>query len=640
MCFLPAFSITAFSVETESIHVQFVTAGATDVEWDFPYSDSLFLNDPSVYDHTAAKASLGLALSSVRNSRYEYRDQNTTVKKYLTDTGFSNLSFEQYDIEPRIDTVATAIGSKQIDDFTLIALITCGDGYGKEWGSNLTIGTGERHAGFDRSAQIVEKRLTDYIKDNNITGKTKLWISGFSRAAAIDNLVAADMNESGIFSDIYAYLFACPLNTKSPKPYDNIFNIVGKNDPINSIPFRDWGFGRNGRTFYISAEQYDSSWYEGAKSVTKVALSFYGDYYRNNPALDYKIRTVLELLYNIYPTQESYAKYLEPTATALFKNFSGTDLVLLLFEAVTERSKKNARDEGGVIYDEDDEAIDLFLDYSASAFSEYLKGGSPEVADGSWQEGLSPDMNVFHEHSQEVYVEWMCADISEEKLYGTGDEYLRMEISGPVTVRIERGMDECAVIKEDGTLTYNAETGKDITLPEPFAVRNNGSTVMEIPLDCDYHIFIQAEEKGRIDCTAAYYLLERTAGYRTWQFELTADKNQSFLIPLDLDEDGRLIPEFTDAQNLRVLGNSRAERKLALKLENSNIPIVSIRTIMKGVLIGIICFLLLVILSVAQFIYIRVKKISPPEHARKINRVLMTVMGLIFAASAIFYALL
>ena len=67
----------------------------------------------------------------------------------------------------------------------LIGVAVCGQGYGKEWGGNLEVGDEERHVGFNKGAQLVEEQIEKYIQEHALEGARKLWISGYSRAAAV-----------------------------------------------------------------------------------------------------------------------------------------------------------------------------------------------------------------------------------------------------------------------------------------------------------------------------------------------------------------------------------------------------------------------------------------------------------------------
>ena len=69
------------------------------------------------------------------------------------------------------------------------------------------------HEGFSNSKNQVGDFLKKYIKDKNIKGKTKIWIVGFSRGAAVANMLAGEITARKITfdnvnfgrKDIYAY---------------------------------------------------------------------------------------------------------------------------------------------------------------------------------------------------------------------------------------------------------------------------------------------------------------------------------------------------------------------------------------------------------------------------------------------------
>ena len=57
----------------------------------------------------------------------------------------------------------------------------------------MTAGTGDIHEGFMSAAQLVIDRLAGYIATRGLQGTIKVWISGFSRAAAVSNVVAGTL---------------------------------------------------------------------------------------------------------------------------------------------------------------------------------------------------------------------------------------------------------------------------------------------------------------------------------------------------------------------------------------------------------------------------------------------------------------
>lgn len=210
------------------------------ITWNYPYSDALFLQPSDVYSHPFAQLSMGVAYAAFRSEHKETQDE------YLIDcmekAGFGEIDTQTYREEPSAYSIAYGFAQKKIGDVTVIACAVCGGNYGKEWASNLTIGKGETAQGFAESAQKVEKALDKYLEEHPAEGGMKLWVTGHSRGAAVGNIIAADCTDSGKYKDVYAYLFATPRTTKDRRDYRNIFNIIGKDDPVPKIPLADWGY--------------------------------------------------------------------------------------------------------------------------------------------------------------------------------------------------------------------------------------------------------------------------------------------------------------------------------------------------------------------------------------------------------------
>ena len=67
--------------------------------------------------------------------------------------------------------------------------------------------------------------------------RIKVWISGYSRAAAVSNVTAGTLVNTGFLpkEDVYTYTFATPAAILEPpkEGYENIFNII---DPADLVP--------------------------------------------------------------------------------------------------------------------------------------------------------------------------------------------------------------------------------------------------------------------------------------------------------------------------------------------------------------------------------------------------------------------
>ena len=149
---------------------------------------------------------------------------------------FTDVSLSDYEKRPSLYTIASCISRKEIvteeDSFTLVAVAVCGGNYTVEWASNLTVGTGERHEGFNTAAELVENRIMGYLAREGLIGKkVKLWISGFSRAAAVANITAADITSMNLIpaSDIFSYNFTTPRMTWGTQEIMKTFSISSGN---------------------------------------------------------------------------------------------------------------------------------------------------------------------------------------------------------------------------------------------------------------------------------------------------------------------------------------------------------------------------------------------------------------------------
>ncbi|MCH5343691.1 MAG: InlB B-repeat-containing protein, partial [Acetatifactor sp.] len=149
--------------------------------------------------------------------------------------------------------VAFTLATKEMSDGTaLISIVVC-DSYDdmaeftSDWRSNVdfkNLGTGS-HEGFDAAAKEIIQKLNVLINDKSIDGdKVKFVITGHSRGAAVANLVAKTLIDSGVpTNSVYDYNFACPdsgrdysSNWNSNGEYDSLYNINNVRDIVGVIP--------------------------------------------------------------------------------------------------------------------------------------------------------------------------------------------------------------------------------------------------------------------------------------------------------------------------------------------------------------------------------------------------------------------
>ncbi len=230
-------------------------AGAT---YTFAFDEADFFAG-TCYNHALARMSLRLAMAA-------FSPESVTALFDTLDFAYTDESVSYptpaFDYDAGTTTIGYAIGARNCTDdegdYTLIAVAVRGHGYGDEWGSNFEMGKGSRHAGFEKSAAQVTDALFDFMK-NDVAPDTrvKFWLTGFSRAAAVANVAAHNLNTAigdgtldATPNDVFAYTFESPRTVTTDEPeYDvdlNIFNIVNPTDLVTQIPPAEWGYVRYG----------------------------------------------------------------------------------------------------------------------------------------------------------------------------------------------------------------------------------------------------------------------------------------------------------------------------------------------------------------------------------------------------------
>jgi len=475
------------------------------------FDDSLFDNDARIYNHDMAGTSMCMAMSAFRPYKSESDLVSTPDEKllaFLTSSGFSDFVSDDYDKNPSLYTVATAIGRKNLTDadgnpYTVIAVGVCGGGYEDEWLSNLTVGSGNRHQGFDSAAHMVVNRIFGYIGTRNITGRIKIWISGYSRAAAVSNIAAADLTSSGYFreEDIFAYTFATPNTVKNPeREYSNIFNIVGQYDIVPMVPLTVWGFKRYGTVLTTPTQETDSDYLERLNAGPDIVHRlFTGSPYWNNVEMNNELHTMLSFLGEICPTSEIYEMCMQDRLISIMKNRNPVNVLRNLFEMA---------DDSRLITDENRVEADQFINRFARLIYKVLSGNK---TDDQWNADTPVFVNLVHEHGPEVYFSWvMGADpevaFTTNHIYATVGVY-PVDPVGRYAFRIVNEADGSTIaVVEGNSIEYLSETfHPHVTiLPDRALFRlpmdGNYSIVMESENICDYVVvYMPTDPAGLID---------------------------------------------------------------------------------------------------------------------------------------------
>ena len=281
-----------------------------DITRDFYYTEDFFRTDGRTYNHELAKMSLGLVASGFsthESDKYWHSGtndgvgrENNVLAAYET-LGFDNpkvYSYAAY-LNSTESKVACSFARKTFSTkgavTTVVPVVLRGGGYGAEWSSNFIVSAGKdpgsTHFGFRNAADKVYKQLKEYLAEESEKGElgtVKLWIVGYSRAAATANLLTAmvcnhlgdDMQDTKYDSNVFTYTFATPAaltadeegdwswdyhqNTSDTllPTFDNkescIHNIIYSGDIVPRVPLDDWGFYRNGIDYYLPATRQDA----------------------------------------------------------------------------------------------------------------------------------------------------------------------------------------------------------------------------------------------------------------------------------------------------------------------------------------------------------------------------------------------
>lgn len=463
------------------IDLTYLETGAVLNRWSFPYSDRFFEIPSSEFSVKMAQGSLGLAVSAFRSNRFDLQ-----YETFLSQAGFYNLHPFGYDKPTEEDSLSGVIGMKVVNGRTVIAAVTCGQGYKKEWAGNMKVGKGVRHQGFNTGAHKLEAQLENYIKENNIEGDKVLWITGMSRAAAIANLTAADAIESGEYADVYAYLFGVPRVTKAPVKYAGIYNICGQYDAVPSIPMQTWGYERYGIDLYTPSQEADDSFPVFALAVNDIGNALDGKGFRNNPEINYQLRLMIEFMGELFDGNEDYADRFQDIMVRAVNNHAEDQMMEILTEAFRTLKPQNKKEEM---------SLTTVVNYLSYIVAQHMRADQRQIDDGSWDPTESLNSNLMIEHRPSTYVKWVFCDIYPEEKFMSPIESRRVTVNGKAAVTVYTEGFAIAAINEAGRV-YSP----DPDLPEEisgehsvFMMRNGEETIVSLPYAQEYTIEIKSE---------------------------------------------------------------------------------------------------------------------------------------------------
>ena len=235
------------------------------------YDDSCFALDNAAYHQEIALPSYATAMASIR-SDCDYESRSGFVLELWEKEGFSSFFVsDSFKEKPTLDSIGYAIAHKEIDldgeRCHLIAIAIRSGAYEGEWANNITIGSEGDATGVSGCANVVYEGLLSYLEKEAYSGRTKFWLSGYSRGGSVANLLSGtliDALEDGGFpskikagkKDVYAYCFEAIACANNPdidprgERYQGVKNLLNFNDLIPHVIPHAWGFSRYGEDLY------------------------------------------------------------------------------------------------------------------------------------------------------------------------------------------------------------------------------------------------------------------------------------------------------------------------------------------------------------------------------------------------------
>ena len=469
--------------------------GGDEKELSVEYSDEYFTQDNSEYNMNLSKASLAMALSTMKTKKngdgYVWDDLYT--KAYMKDE--LKLDYEPYNesvlLTDTSDKVAFSIGNKTVKingkETTILAVAIRSGNYGGEWYSNGQVEGGYKenlHNGFSSASLKVAESISAYMKNNNIDeNDVKIWISGFSRGGAVANILGRDLVEmSKVKSEnLYCYTFATPLTTQYfEREQRGIFNTINVYDVIPSVPLSDWGFGRYGTNMYFPIGRLNSEYSEVKDKFTSLSGEKYGTYLNH---IIFKSKLLGALNSAVGYTEDSYYKFYQNDVSKLLNDSlggSGEDIDLT--NVIAKVLSMNSATGGLVILE---------------AYATLIIGGADLVdlmANGE-------NSMLMKQHWPETYAAWLEQGTVYKNLF-----YKVVSVKCPVDVYVYEGNALVAKIKNEDFLEYQ-ENNPDIALES--YIDENGEKQVLIPGDSDYRIEIVARDDGEMKYSVSEYNNEK-----------------------------------------------------------------------------------------------------------------------------------
>lgn len=560
---------------------------AVETELDFDWFD-----EPSdQYDHRLAKLSISVAMSAFRDGKVPLSEADHYLLRFFDEAGFDSYETYGYEKRPTRESVSNGIGIKYLSDeageYVLLAVPVCGQGYGDEWLGNFTVDHGTEHVGFAIAADTVYERVLNYIEHNDLSDKrVKVWCMGFSRAAAVSNLLGDRLLRDGCFAqtDIFVYTFGTPNTTKEPTAWPQIHNICGRFDPVPRIPFGDWGFGKHGETFYLPAMETETDFLANADGARTVFSTVLGSDENFKPMVErnWLVCRIMEMLYACIPDAEAYTAGYQ---NAVIAAWSAKGSPLNKIDAMMSQLVIQGEDTAALEQVRDELIMLVSVGVTDTVNLLIGKGGT-----SVWFELLSSGKLLAHEHFPEVYLSWLYSTDDLDVLFGRGDGYVRLIYTGNPAV----------------TITDGENVLLDETHSEMAVTHVKDQTFVFLPVGKTYHVNLRADTPlgtqlgyGRASVAKVSLPLMTTNAITLYENEFI-----SMEIPTD-QPDGMPIIQLNNEQEIALFDGADGGTYAKLLVDSSGGATEEMRYMMNSAVImvpWILCSTILLLYLIVVFI--------------------------------------
>ena len=451
------------------------------LDWDW------FANPGTAYNQKLASLTLGMTMAgftdpetdALKDAQLPPDDirRAANIQLAYDALGFTDVRYFNYDkpLSDTSDKVAFSIASRPLEDgSTLVAAFVRGGGYGGEWVSNFLVGAADDHQGFRTAAEQVERELKAYLAGLD-ADSVKLWMGGYSRAAAVVNLTAHDLLAEEVVApgNLYAYTFATPnghYGTDNEVQDSGIYNIVSPHDIVPSVAPEQWGFARYGTTLYLPMDNSPIEGYFEAQTDSGLTVT---------AKTRYVTEMAEELVTTMVAGRGQYVTYIQQDLMDAVRGWSVSgsvpaDAVLRVVQGIYEGIRA--------------EGIDVFGQISAERLLDKLRQIDME------------DVHVLDAHNAEYYQAWMQAgSLGDIRSYE--NQYIQTSILVECPVDVE-------VYDAQGALVAEIEDNKIVQADVPAAVVGDAKLVYLY--DGDYSVNLTGTGEGSME-----YTLRQYDGYQT-----------------------------------------------------------------------------------------------------------------------------